>query len=399
MIRVLTLLSLTLPMLGLTVHAATPPRPFSPAACDADRTQASGAIYRICMPPSSSWNNNLIVYAHGYMAPNPQVRIPEEQLHLPDGTYIPDAVNLLGYAFATTSYSTNGLAVREGISDTLDLVSIFKTQQPTVKRVYLTGASEGGLITTLAIEQYPQVFNGGLATCGPIGDFARHVNYLGDFRVVFDYFFPDLLPGTPITIPQSLMDNWGTYLAITVTPAISDPASLISVTQLLSVTQASYDPLNPTTAISTVVGLLWYNVFATDDAKAKLGGQPFDNRIRSGKLYSYTGSYDDDTLNAKVQRFSADQAALNEIEAHYQTAGRPLVPLVTLHTTLDPIVPYWHETLYRQKVESRGMTPWHDNIPVVRYGHCSFEANEVIEALNRLVNFKFYSYLPIILKQ
>src|SRR5512136_241324 len=131
LIRVLALLSLTLPMMGLTARAAAPPRPFGPAAC-VDGPQASGAIYRICMP--FLWNNDLIVYAHGYMAPNQPVRIPEEQLHLPDGTYIPDVVNLLGYAFATTSYSTNGLAVREGLSDLVDLVRIFKTQHPTVKR-------------------------------------------------------------------------------------------------------------------------------------------------------------------------------------------------------------------------------------------------------------------------
>jgi hypothetical protein len=123
LIRVLALLSLTLGMPGLTVHAASPRRPFSPAAC-ADGTQASGAIYRICMP--SLWNGDLIVYAHGYMAPNQPVHIPEEQLYLPDGTYIPTAINLLGYAFATTSYSTNGLAVREGLADLVDLVSIFK---------------------------------------------------------------------------------------------------------------------------------------------------------------------------------------------------------------------------------------------------------------------------------
>lgn len=207
------------------------------------------------------------------------------------------------------------------------------------------------------------------------------------------------MPGSPITIPQSLMDNWDTHVAITVTPAISNPTSFVSVTQLLSVTQASYEPLTPATAISTVVGLLWYNVFATNDAKAKLGGQPFDNWTRV-----YTGSLDDATLNATVQRFSADQAALDEIEAHYQTSGVPLVPLVTIHTTLDPIVPYWHETLYRSKVELHGMTPRHDNIPVARYGHCSFEAGEVVNALNLLKQhvenpLRFRTYLPVILKQ
>jgi hypothetical protein len=50
------------------------------------------------------------------------------------------------------------------------------------------------------------------------------------------------------------------------------------------------------------------------------------------------------------------------------------------------------------------MTPRHDNIQVVRYGHCSFEINEVIQALTllqqRVANPPpFLGYLPIILKQ
>ena len=34
--------------------------------CDPDGKQASGAIYRICMPESRNWNGILIIYAHGY---------------------------------------------------------------------------------------------------------------------------------------------------------------------------------------------------------------------------------------------------------------------------------------------------------------------------------------------
>ena len=109
----------------------------------------------------------------------------------------PDAANSLGYAFATTSYSVNGLAIKQGLPDLVDLVNIFRTQHPTLKRVVLVGVSEGGLITTLATEQYPTVFNGGVAACGPIGDFRGQINYVGDFRVVFDYFFPGLDPRQP----------------------------------------------------------------------------------------------------------------------------------------------------------------------------------------------------------
>ena len=97
-----------------------------------------------------------------------------------------------GYAFATTSYRKNGLAVKEGLADIVDLVEVFKTQlaKQSTGRVYVIGASEGGLIATLAAEKYSKTFCGGLALCGPIGDFRGQLNYWGDFRVLFDYFYP-----------------------------------------------------------------------------------------------------------------------------------------------------------------------------------------------------------------
>lgn len=381
----------------------TPVRPSSlppaaAAACE-DGTQASGAKYRICMPgPLLPWNGDLVIFAHGYVAAQEPIAIPENQLHLPDGTSIPDTVTSFGYAFATTSYSVNGLAVKEGLADLADLVTIFRAQHSTLQRVYLVGASEGGLITTLGIERRPEIYSGGIATCGPIGDFRAQVNYLGDFRVVFDYFFPGVMPGTAISIPQALIDNWDTHFATTVLPVISDPANAISVTQLLRVTGAAIDPNVVTTTIATISGTLWYNVFATNDATAKLGGQPFGNQ---GRVYS--GSLDDAALNAAVQRFTAEAAALTELQASYQTAGNPPVPLVTLHTTGDEIVPYWHEPLYRAKVVANFRTPWHANIVAPRYGHCNFSTEEVLIALLTLLDMiqnppMYTQRLPMVMK-
>jgi hypothetical protein len=52
---------------------------------------------------------------------------------------------------------------------------------------------------------------------------------------------------------------------------------------------------------------------------------------------------------------------------------------VTLHTLGDPIVPYWHQPLYRRKVEGQGDAALHTNIPVLRrYGHCNFSAPQVL---------------------
>jgi hypothetical protein len=44
-----------------------------------------------------------------------------------------------------------------------------------------------------------------------------------------------------------------------------------------------------------------------------------------------------------------DNTALVNIERGFQTSGDLLRPVFTSHTTADPIVPYWHETIYDLK--------------------------------------------------
>lgn len=355
--------------------------PAAPLACDPDGVQASGAVYRICMPSIIPWNGDLFVYAHGYVSPTEPVGIPEDQMILPGGLSITDIVNVLGYGFATTSYSTNGLAVVEGMADLVDLVGIFTAEKGAPNRVYLVGVSEGGLITALTVEQHADLFDGGLAMCGPYGDFRRQLDYIVDHRVVFDYFFPGTLPDSPVDIPAWLIADWDTYYGTTVQPEIEDPANASLIDQLLNVSQAATDPADPATRQETIHTLLWYNVFATNDARSKLGGQPFDNLDRV-----YTGSDDDALLNIGVQRFGADQPALDEIEAHYQTTGILAVPLVTLHTTGDPLVPYWQATRYRSKTMSADNIARHEHLAVERYGHCTFTFFEMLSAFFQLVD-------------
>ena len=89
-----------------------------------------------------------------------------------------------------TSYRKTGLAVQEGIDDLHDLVTLFSSIHGAPTRTYLVGPSEGGLIATLAVERFPETFHGGISACGYIGNFRRQLDYIGDFRVLFDYFFP-----------------------------------------------------------------------------------------------------------------------------------------------------------------------------------------------------------------
>jgi pimeloyl-ACP methyl ester carboxylesterase len=347
----------------------------------AQGTLPSGALYLICVPPQTEWNGNLVVYAHGYTSPT-EKELGFQNLSLPDGTYLPDLVLGRGYAFATTSYRQNGLAVLEGAKDIRELAALFPqvNSGQKAKHTYLTGVSEGGLVTTLLIEQSPTLFSGGLAACGPIGSFRRQVNYLGDFRVLFDYFFPGVFLGSPTEIPQDVMTNWNTVYVPRIKEAL-DSRPLATAQLMSTFIQSSGAPIvlsYPATWKPATINLLWYNVFATNDAKQKLGGNPFDNSNRW-----YRGSANDWRLNQNVQRFSADPVALQNL-VPYETSGQVTRPLVTIHTSGDEVIPYWQQRRYLARVQTSGegrVTA----IPSFRYGHCNFSREEVLAAFDLLV--------------
>jgi pimeloyl-ACP methyl ester carboxylesterase len=382
--RILLIASL---LVGLAPALPAAAQPDLPPNCSLIPVPNSIEIYLICLPQppvTPAWNGDLVVFAHGYVPPNETSMIRYiEQMLLPDGSFLPSLANSLGYAFASTSYSKNGLAVKEGLADTVRLIQTFKQQYPGVRNVFLIGASEGGLITTLAAEKGAPI-SGGLALCGPIGDFRGQLNYWGDFRVLFDYFYPGAIPGSPIAIPDTVIQNWESTYALQVAGLIGNPSNQHATEQLLKIARAPIDPADPGTAISTTVGILSYNVLATNEGRQELGGQPFDNRLKW-----YTGSDNDRKLNGPggVQRFTArlPLSALLDINSNYQTSGKLKVPLITMHTAGDPIVPYWHETLYNAKTLLGGTPLKHLNIPIARYGHCSFKASEALAAFAILV--------------
>jgi alpha-beta hydrolase superfamily lysophospholipase len=267
------------------------------------------------------------------------------------------------------------------------LIGIFESafsKKPS--RVFVTGVSEGGLIATKALEEYPAKLNGGLAACAPIGDFRRQIDYFGDARVLFDYFFPGVLGDrwtqTNITIPPGLMLGWESTYVPAVASALQ--ASPLKTAQLISAANIPVG-LNPANAGEAIVSALWYNVFATNDAMLKLGGNPFDNSRRW-----YSGSLNDILLNLRVARFTAKSTALENLKL-YQTSGNLKRPLVTLHTVWDPVVPAWQESLYAQKVAKAGSSALLVRYPVLRFGHCAFNEGEVLIALLTLVMHP-YSY-------
>ena len=342
--------------------------------------QSSGALYGVWMPETSCWNGDVVVFAHGYVAPNEPPGVPADQLTI-GGISLPATFNQLGYGFAASGYSKNGLAIVQGFNDTKNLVQAILKPTLAPKRIYLIGASEGGLVAALSAEQLPQVYNAAGAACGPIGSFQDQIDYFGDFRVIFDYFFPGILPdsppASPVNIPQEVMDDWTTVYEPKIVAALEGNPS--AAAQLISVMSAAVTS-DPDTVAETVLAALWYNVYATDDAVSTLGGQPYDNHNRY-----YFGSKNDALLNAKVERFTADPKALAAVQAQYETSGKLSMPVVTIHTTLDPVIPYWQEPLYTLKTILAGSFLKRVNLPINAYGHCAFTGGQVLAAFDLIV--------------
>jgi pimeloyl-ACP methyl ester carboxylesterase len=361
-------------ILGAALVVLVPFAAKAQSTCDPDGLQASGSIYRICMPPADKYNGILVIWAHGFQDAGTPVSIPEDQLCLSDFC-INELVNSLGFGFATNSYSKTGLAVVQGREDVADLAKIFATVKGTPKKVYLIGASEGGLITAQNIERRPDVFSAGIAACGPVGNFPLEINYFGDSRVTFEYFFPGLIPGAPLDPAPGLAEIWREYYKLNVEPVIFDPANRHLLDQWAAVAKLPFDADNYLDTVRvSVEDVLRYSVVNIADASKTIGGSVFNNRIKW-----YSGSDNDVLLNKLVVRSSADAAALAEMNTNYNTTGVLQRPLITLHTLRDQQVPYWHEQLYTLKTLASGsFLTRHLNIPVNRFEHCNFTKGDAL---------------------
>jgi pimeloyl-ACP methyl ester carboxylesterase len=366
-----------------------------------DRKVAGEQLIVICIPPD--WNGEVVLYAHGYVLPHLALALPVDELTV-DGVFLPTVLLAQHFAFITSSYRKNGVAIEQGVEDLLALLHHFKSTLPpdAVKKVYVIGGSEGGLIAVDLLEHHPGTFDAGLAVCAPLGGSDDFIRRVYDFRVVFDYFFPTVFtyppnaPGAPrfgaFDVPQDVHQFWQDVYGLRIAAAlIADPAA---ATQLFTVTKAIVDPNDlTTTAFKTAVLLLSYAVLGANDLTATAHGIPYDNRSTT-----YTGSANDATLNAGVERIRSDPRARAYAREFYEPTGNLHDPLVTLHNVLDPVAPFIEEFVYAALVAKKRKLDFLNILPVAGYGHCEFTAQEVLEAFTQMVQNAGGASLNLVLR-
>jgi pimeloyl-ACP methyl ester carboxylesterase len=337
---------------------------------------ADGSSYGLAMP--GAWNGELVVYAHGIVDPGAPLALPSSQ----DGfTTLRGLLLDRGYALAYSSFSENGYSLKSAIQRTHQLQGLFTARFSAPGRTYLAGHSLGGLAVVALAEKYPTQYDGALPMCTPIGGGTAEIQYLGDARVAFDYFFPGVLPGGPFSVPPD-------------TPF--SPGSPVFTRTLNALMGGLFAPGQPTLQFANVAHLPYRNVseliasamsvvgfsirFTNDVLEHSHGHIPYDN---IGTVFA--GSANDVALNLGIERFEGTPDAVNYFENYFSPEGTLQIPMLTLHSRWDPVAPFVQESGYAGKVADAGGSTWLTQRSINSYGHCNINAAETMSGFDALV--------------
>jgi pimeloyl-ACP methyl ester carboxylesterase len=365
----------------LAVSAAPTFADHSPNAAAEQLGTSNGAQYAMFVP--AAWNGRLVLWAHGFVDPEAPIALPDV---LPADVApwlveLREALLGAGYAVAYSSYAENGWAVKDGAARTHELRALFMARFGVPTHVYVGGRSLGALITVMLAETRPGDYQGALALCGPVGGGRLETDYVANVRVLFDFFFPGVIPGDVLHVPPMEYSAESPIVGAIVNAIIAEPHKAVA---LASVDQIELPYRTLSELVFSIVRPLGYNIRGTNDILARTGGQsPFGNLTTR---YTGLGLYDA-AVNAGVGRFASKDAAIRYMNDYYRPRGSLTAPLLTLHTTMDPDVPFFHEAALAKIVAAARTSKWLAQQSVTRYGHCNVTPAEVVLTLGRLVTW------------
>ena len=302
---------------------------------------ANGAFYAFAIP--ADWNGSLVVHSHG----GPDLAAPTANRPV-EGMNPWAVVVREGYALAASSYRRGGYGTRMGAEDTENARKLFVRRFGEPRHTFLHGQSWGGNVAAKTIEAYDS-YDAALLTSGVLAGGSRGYDYRVDLRVVYQYYCrnhprPDEAPyplwmGLPA---DSTMTDADLRARLQECTGYRSPPDGRSARQ-----QRNLDDILAVTKIPESA-LAWHLHFATfvfrDIVHERLGGRnPFGNRgVR------YTGSHDDQALNAGVERFSATPSAARDLSYDSDPTGAVSIPVVTVHAIGDHTAFVEHESAYRE---------------------------------------------------
>jgi pimeloyl-ACP methyl ester carboxylesterase len=319
-----------------------------------------------------------------------------------------------GYAQIGSSYPETGWAVERAIPAQLSTLEVFRDRFGAPRRAIAWGTSMGGMITTGLAERHGRRFAGTLSMCGlqqgAVANFNNTLDPLFALRTL-------LAPGsaTPLVrLPdQATALAAGAQLSAVMDAAQATPEgrARIALAAALHNIPAWTDPAQPRPApgdhdaaqrnqfgvlhLTIFVGLSW-----RQEAEEHAGGNmSWNTRVdykrmlaRSSIKDEVHALYDRAGLSlegdlaalAAAPRETADPAAVRYMARNISFSGRLDRPMLTIHTTGDPLVPVQVQHAYADAVGDAHRSALMRQAYVDRGGHCSFTTGEMLAALRTL---------------
>lgn len=321
------------------------------------------AFYRIVVP--DAWNGELVIWNHGFsLAPIGPVSDlgPLAALQLAEG-----------YAVAASSYQMPGWALFKTNEDLETMYEAFVERFGKPQKVFVTGASLGGIVTAAAVEE-AELGNvaGALSLCGALGG-SRNWDGALDLRLGYDAICASVpgafLPGGAEGLPAGLtLSSTQMALAVHACFGILAPAPLRTPAQTARLATFMNLMHLPESFVLTDMG---YATFAMSDLvhdRRKLKG-----RIGVGNA---NVSYEDIAIDSAIERVSPHRGAAHRLEEHFTPTGNVGgTKIVSLHTDKDGLVIVENESEYASVVPASNLTTAVaiEAVP----SHCGFTAAEV----------------------
>jgi pimeloyl-ACP methyl ester carboxylesterase len=303
----------------------------------------------------------------------------------------------------------------------VDLLDRFKRRVGKPRRTIAWGTSMGGMITAGLVERHPQRFDGALPMCGILGGAVGLWNQNLDLQ----YALKTLLSASPdpaVSIPASQLElvhisNWQANVGLAtaaVTAAQATPdgrarlalaAALFPLPDWWEVGTGRPDRRDYAARQQNQFQALQFQlafIFGfRSEVEQRAGGNPSWNvGVDYERLLARSDSRDlvlalyrqtnldlrrDLRLLARGPRVRADVSATRYLIRNIVYDGRIRVPVLTLHTTADGLVVSPHEGAYRDAVRRAGRAHLLKQLYVERPGHCTFTNDEMLTALNVLL--------------
>jgi hypothetical protein len=359
----------------------------------------AGAGYRAEVP--DNWNGSLVVWAHGFRGTGLELYVDNHPLR--------DLLIPLGYAWAASSYTRNDYDITSGVQSTHALIKHFNGLVGKPEQILMSGASMGGHITGVIIEQYPNLFDGALPICGVMADYEMF-DYYADFNLAAQEL--GIGPGS-----SEFPVDPANYIGATV-PAIKSNLEAFpggwpvilneqggNFKNLVELRSGGDRPnfdeawffWNTVPEFASGPGNFLFDLGTTDGTLVRSPGVAVDN---SDAVYQFDSDPEltpaEEELNAYIFRITADPQGRHKqgLAQVPVISGDIDIPVLTLHNLGDLFVPVLNQVEYAGRVAANGK----DDLLVQRairgVLHCDFTPQEFSQAFLDLVAWVNAGFKP-----